>query len=119
MTAEDTIILSFQDLISKHTKYHIVEDIPTKTFLKSSKHCVVQQSKIKKGREGWIHTLLPMNQGCSETDPTSNKYFCLDSSPACTIHTECRFSLSSFKSQFYTYSNVRCFQIFLFYLLSK
>lgn len=77
MTVEDTIILSFQDLISKHIKYHIVEDIPTKTFLKFSKHRILQQLKIKKGREGWIHTLLPMYQGCSETDHTSNKYFFL------------------------------------------
>lgn len=31
MTVEDTIIFSFQDPISKHINYHVIEDIPTKT----------------------------------------------------------------------------------------
>lgn len=110
MTAEDTSILSFQDFISEHIKYHIVEDIPTKIFLKSSKHCVVQQLKKKKGgEESWIHTLLPMNQRCSETDHTSNKYFFL------IHHMPVQYTLSAIspftllKVNSYTYSDVTCF----------
>lgn len=99
MTVGDTIILPFQDLISKHIKYHVVEDIPTKTFLKSSKHCVVQQLKIKKGREGWIHTLLPMNQGCSETDQTSNKYFSF------LYHLPAQHTLSAISPFFHTFKS--------------